>query len=232
MEVIVNGRKLATPAGNPLKVPTQALADAIAQEYLACHPALAAGSPRNGTGTPQQVRGDSRKMPLTALAYTAIDRIAGQRGDIIEVLLVYVDTDTLSYRASGSQLLAKQQQAEWDPVLDWLGKTMGTTWQVTSGVMPIDQPPELHRAVGKYLAGLSDMELAAACVLSSGCSSLVLMLAVVAGHIEAQEAFRLSRLEEEYQAQAWGRDMEAEARAARLKQEILDAGRFLDLLRA
>ena len=36
-------------------------------------------------------------MPLTALAYTAIDRIAGQPSAIVDALLVYIDTDTLKF---------------------------------------------------------------------------------------------------------------------------------------
>ena len=68
-------------------------------------------------------------------------------------------------------------------------------------------------------------------MLASSLSSLVLMLAVVEGHIDAAEAFRLSRLEEEFQAQQWGHDMEAQTRALRLKGEILDTAHFLGLLR-
>ena len=170
-------------------------------------------------------------MPLTTLAYTAIDRIAGQEKAIIEVLLVYLDTDTLSYRASGSEALAKKQQQQWDPILAWLDKTLGAAWQVTSGVMPVDQSPQLHKAIEKHLSSLNAMQLSAVSVLSSSLSSLALALTVLERHVTADEAFRLSRLEEDHQAEQWGVDSEAESRAARLKDEINDAARFLDLLR-
>jgi chaperone required for assembly of F1-ATPase len=210
--VKVNDTLLTTPGKNPLAVPTKALADAIAAEWVEA-----------GKYSPA-------KTPLTTLAYTAIDRIDGQKDLIVETLLVYVETDTLSYRASASETLANQQNTQWGPILDWAKKTYGTTWEVTSGVMPVDQPPELFTALEKRLSQFDAMQLAAACVLASSFSSLALMMAVMENHIDAAEGFRLSRLEEESQAQTWGRDMEAEARAARLKEEILTAVQFLGLL--
>jgi len=98
--------------------------------------------------------------------------------------------------------------------------------------MPIDQSPALHLAVKRYLNSLDEWQLAAFCVLSSGYSSLVLAVAVCEQHLSAEEAFSLSRLEEDYQAQEWGRDSEAESRALKMKAEIVAAGQFLHLLKA
>ena len=61
-------------------------------------------------------------------------------------------------------------------------------------------------------------------------ASLGLGLAVAGGLLTAGEAFDLSRLDEEYQAERWGRDSEAEARTARIRAEAESAGRFLSLL--
>lgn len=207
-----DGKAIQTPARHPLEVPTKALADAIAAEWK--------------TNT----KYNPHKMPLTSLAFTAIDRIADQKEAIVEVLLAYVDTDTLSYRATGSEKLAKQQDELWGPILGWAKKVYGVTWEVTSGVMPIDQSGDLHKAVSKRLMSLTPMQLAACSMLASGFSSLVLMLAVLEKHINAEKAFTLSRLEEESQAEAWGRDEEADQRAARLQAEILATAQFLGLL--
>lgn len=213
IDVTVGGKPLFTPAKNPLRVPSRALAAAIEEEWLANGKYIAV------------------KMPLTSLAFTATDRIAGQKEAIVEVLLVYVDTDTLSYRASGSQALAKRQEEKWDPVLAWADKTLGIKLEVTSGVMPVDQTPEVHANLSKYLISLSDMQLSAGSVLASSLSSLVLMLAVMERHVTPEQAFELSRLEEDYQAEQWGHDAEATLRANRLKTEIMQAAHFLDLQR-
>lgn len=201
-----------TPGKHPFTLTSPTLAKAIAAEWEG------------------QEKFSSAKMKLTTLAYTAIDRIEPQKANVIEALLVFLDTDTLSYRASDDQVLLQKQEAQWDPVLAWAGKTFGATWQATTGVMPIDQSPALHKSVGTYLSTLSSMQLSALSVLASVYSSLVLAVAVVAGHIDGMKAFALSRLEEDTQAEKWGHDEEAVTRAKRLEDEARTASQFLNLL--
>lgn len=206
------GKALLTPLKLPMHVPTQALADAMAAEWRT-HGKFAAG-----------------KMPLTTLAQTAIDRIEQQRELIVESLLTYVDTDALVYRSNSSQKLAQTQKLKWDPVLNWSANLLKAKWEVTTGVMPVDQSAELHDGIREYLQKLDTMRLSAACMLSASFSSVALAIAVVEKHIDAETAFHLSRLEEESQAETWGRDFEADKRAARMQEEIVAAGHFLDLL--
>lgn len=212
IEVKLDGKSILTPAKKPFFVPTQALANAITAEWKA---------------NPKYT---SQKMPLTSLAFTAIDRIAGQEAAIVEALLVYLDTDTLCYRAGEAEPLLAIQQAKWDPILAWAEKRFDAGWRATNDIMPADQSPVLHKAIGNYLRSLDSMSLAAGCILSSCCSSLALAIAVLEKHITPLESFALSRLEEEFQAERWGRDEEAEQKAARVKQEIVSAGQFLSLL--
>lgn len=210
--VTYNDKALSTPQKKILAVPTQALADAIVTEWEA-----------NKKFSPTQ-------MPLTALAYTAIDRIERQEDAVIEALMVYVDTDTLSYRSSNSSALSEKQQEKWDPIVGWASCTFGGIWQVTTGIMPLEQPQAIHEHIQNYLKNLSAMQLSACCVLASLYSSLLLALAVVEGKIQASEAFDLSRLEEDAQAEQWGSDQAATERRQRMQAEILSAGRFLRLL--
>lgn len=209
-----DGKAVTTPADNTLAVPSQPLAEALAEEWMQ-HGKFAAG-----------------KMPLTTIAQTAIDRVASQRELIIESLLVYVDTDALIYRSNSSKALLDKQKDQWDPILQWAEKTFGVTWEVTQGVMPIDQSEELHDALNAHIHTLDDMQLAACCMLAPSYSSVVLALAVVQSHIEAEEAFLVSRLEEEFQAEIWGRDPEAEKRVKRMREDVVAAGQFLTLLQA
>jgi len=200
-----------TPAKKPFAIPAPALAAAIEKEW-------------DG-----QEKFSSAKMPLTALAFTAIDRIAPQQGAIIEALLIYADTDTLCYRAPEEELQARQK-AGWDVVLGWSSLLLGTKWSVVEGIMPLDQPEKLHSALKAYLEKKDTFELAAFSVLASGFSSLVLAQAVVEKHLSAAEAYKLSRLEEDYSMEKWGRDEEANSKAERLKAEMLSVGVFLNLL--
>ena len=74
------------------------------------------------------------------------------------------------------------------------------------------------------------MELAACAVLASLLSSLVLAFAVCEKRLSDDEAFRLSRLEESFQAAKWGEDLENMKRTEKILKEIKDVTRLLDLL--
>lgn len=212
---------LKTPGKKPLTVPTQALADAIVAEWegrKSFNPAA---------------------MPLTSLAYTAIDRIEGERENIIEVLLAYVDTDTLCYRTSsppslkgrGDKSLAQLQKEQWDPLLAWAGNKFSALWKTTSNLMPLEQPKALHEAIRSYLGGMDAMQLGACGVLASLYSSLVLALAVMENRLKPEEAFTLCRLEETFQAEAWGDDEDTVKRKMHILEEIKQVARFINLLK-
>lgn len=202
-----------TPGKHPFELPSDALKDAIAREWHG------------------QKAYASAKMPLTALAYTALDRIAPQKEAVVEALLVYADTDTLCYRSENIELRDRQKD-KWDIVLGWSSLMLGEKWQVGEGIMPHEQTARLHASLKAYLEKKDAFFLAAFSVLAGGFSSLVLAKAVAEKHLSAAEAFTCSRMEEDYSVEKWGRDEDAARRTERLRAEMLDAGRFLKLLDA
>ena len=58
-------------------------------------------------------------MPLTKLANSAIDGVAGREDDVIGDILNYAGSDLLCYRAEGPRGLVEAQRTHWDPVLAW-----------------------------------------------------------------------------------------------------------------
>jgi chaperone required for assembly of F1-ATPase len=74
--------------------------------------------------------------------------------------------------------------------------------------------------------------LAALHVVASIAGSLVLALAVADKRLSPAQAFAVSRIDERYQAEKWGLDAEAEARAKHLARELDAAARFMDLARS
>ena len=50
--------------------------------------------------------------------------------------------------------------------------------------------------------------------------------------LDPMEAYALATLDERFQAEQWGEDEEAAARRRRIADEIVVAGRFLELSRA
>jgi chaperone required for assembly of F1-ATPase len=174
---------------------------------------------------------DPLSMPLTRLVNTVVDGVRANRDETIAAVLRFGENDLLSYRAEAPAELA-QRQAQWDPWLDWFERRHGARLAVTHGVGHVVQPPQTLVALKEAVATLDDYALAALHVLSSITGSLVLGLAVLEGKLASSQAFALSRLDETYQAEQWGRDREAEERAAGLARKMELAARLVTLSRA
>lgn len=210
--VRLDGRPVRTPLKAPLVLPTEALARAVADEWNA----------QEGTLRPET-------MPCTRAANSAIDKLSAQQAEVAAMLADYAGTDLLCYRAEDPPELAARQAAEWDPLLDWAAATYGARLTATAGVMHIPQPPEALTRLAAEVAALDRFRLAAFHDLVAISGSLVLALAVARGRLTAEEAWRASRLDEDWQIEQWGEDEEAAALAARHRADLLQAHRFFAL---
>lgn len=213
--VRLDGRELRSPAKAPLRLPTRALAEALAGEW--------------------DRQGEELKpltMPLMRLVSTATDVVPGRRDAIRREVAAYGGTDLVCYRADAPPDLVAIQAAAWDPLLAWVRMRYDAALHVTAGVVPVAQPATALKALSRAVAALDDRRLTVlqACVTATG--SLVLGLALLDGRIDAAEAARLSRLDESYQARRWGEDWEETERAARVAAEIASARHLLELLPA
>ena len=215
--VTLDGKPMRTPAGLPLVVPTEALAQAIAAEWAA---------------VPQDGEIDPRPMIMMRFVATGLDRVAAQRQAVIDEMVGYGGSDLLCYRALDPMELVSRQREGWQPWLDWAARTLDAPLVVAQGVMPVAQPEtslaELRRAVGAY----DDLTLSGMHHLTAALGSLVLALAVTAGLLAAEKAAELADLDADFQARRWGEDEEATARRRRLRQDILAAAGYLRLLGA
>jgi chaperone required for assembly of F1-ATPase len=211
--VALDGRPMRTPGKNPLVLPTEALAAAVAAEWDAQHDEIRPAA-----------------MPLTRLAATAIDRTAPLRRQVIEEVANYAGTDLVCYRADHPPALAARQQAAWQPLIDWTTSRYDAALAVTSGVIPTRQSPGALKAFAAAVAAQDDFRLTGLHALTASCGSLVIALAVLEGRLGADEAFAASQLDEMFQIEAWGEDAEAAARRKALAADIAAASRFIQLL--
>ncbi|WP_209426356.1 ATP12 family protein [Pararhodobacter sp. SW119] len=207
--VRLDGRDLRTPAKAPLVLPTQAFADLVAAEWAA----------QEGT-----IRPDT--MPATRAANVAIDKVRGQARAVAGLISDYGATDLLCYRAAAPEALVARQAAAWDPLLDWAARRFGVSWQVTTGVMPCDQPQATLDRLSAHVAGFGAFELTAMHDLVALSGSLVIGLAVTEGEDQPETLWRISRIDEEWQISQWGEDAEAAQKAALRQRDFLNAARF------
>lgn len=208
--VALDGRPVKTPERHDLSLPIRALAEAVRDEWDAdeINPA---------------------RMPLTRFAATAIDRVADNRDSVIDEITGFGESDLLCHRAEDPPDLVARQRATWQPLLDWAWDSFQVRLVVTAGVMPVDQSPKAMAALRAAVAGHADMTLSGLHGVTTATGSVVIGLAVVERHLDAQAAWDTSQVDEDFQAKKWGEDEEASTRRANLRKEMEDAVRFLEL---
>lgn len=211
--VVLDERPVKTPAKQLLVMPTQAIADMVADEWRA-----------------QSETVDPETMPTTRLANSALDRVTPQFADIADMLGEYGATDLLCFRSDIAELSARQTTA-WDPVLDWAADRLNVRLVITEGIMPVDQPKDSLRALRGRLDMFNPFELAALHDLITISGSLVLALALAENHVDVNVAWNSAHLDEAYQAEQWGHDAEAVKRARKRHADFAHAAAILRALR-
>jgi chaperone required for assembly of F1-ATPase len=211
--VLRDGKSVLTPMKNVLALPNTALADAVAAEWRA---------------QSEPLRKDI--MHLTQIACIAIDLVPEKRDMVLEEVLGYGDTDTVCYRAGNIPALQKQQAEYFAPVIAWADHRFAVKMVVTDGVVPVRQPKSNHKTFHSVIAEYDNWRLGVLAFVIKPLSSLVLALALMERQIDAEQAFRLSHLEELYETQQWGQDELKEAKMKRVKEELEAAEKFLSLL--
>ena len=209
----LDARPVRTPARRLCIVPVAGMADGIAAEWNA-----------------QGERVEPLSMPLTRAASTCLDRVMPEIDAVRRNVTSYGGTDLLCYRApSPAELVARQNQG-WDPLLDWAEKHLGARLAVGAGVMHIAQPPEAMERLARHVESFDAWELTGLSELTSLSGSLILALAVLHGRLTPEEAWALSRLDEQWNIEQWGEDTEAAQQTARRKADFEAAAGQLRLL--
>lgn len=209
--VALDGRPVRTPAKAPLHLPRREMAEAIAAEWDA-----------------QDEEINPLSMPFTRSANAAIDKVAPQRGEVADMLAGYGETDLLCYRAEAPEALVRRQAEQWDPALDWAARTHDARLRVHTGVLPGPQDGAALSHLSAVVHGMSDFQLAGLHDLVSLSGSLVLGLAAAAGWRDPDAIWTLSRLDELWQEEQWGRDDEAHEMAETKHRAFVHAKQFFD----
>jgi len=212
--VHLDGRPARTPARALLELPTEQAARLAADEFDAQAEVL-----------------DLANMPVMRLANTAIDGVARESEAVLEDILRFAATDLLCYRADAPEGLVQRQNAAWDGVLDWARSALGARMNLAEGVIHVEQPRESIAAVSLHLRPRSDpFRLAALHLMTSLTGSALLALAVEAGARDAETAWAAAHVDEDWQIEHWGQDLEAMARRANRRRDMFAAAKLIAAL--
>jgi len=212
--IALDGRPVRTPMKQPLRAPNRALAEAIAREW-------------DGQGETI----DPAAMTLTKLANTAIDRVAGDRQRIIDEIVKFAGTDQVSYRAEEPESLVQRQAEHWNPVLDWAMAQLDAPFATTAGIVHRQQPVEALGAFARHVEKIDHWSLTALHNLATITGSALTAAMLASGALDREAAWRAAFVDEDWEAEQWGRDEEAARRRAALRREFDACVDFLELVR-
>lgn len=207
--VRLDDRPIRTPGKRAIVMPSQAMAEAVAEEWLA-----------------QEDKIDPTTMPWQRSVNSAIDKVAFQRDEVIEHLVGYAGTDLLCYRAENPEGLIQRQAEAWDPMLDWLTLRHGIRLGVTAGVMPVAQDPTVRPRLTGLIQAMTNFQLTGFHDLVGLSGSFVLGLAAAENAQSVEHLWEFSRIDEVWQTEQWGEDEEASETAAIKREAFLHAHRF------
>ena len=208
----LDDRPIRTQGGAPQIVPTRALAEAMAAEWR---------------GQGEEV--DPRGFPLRDLADYAIDHVRSHRADVIDKLLEYAETDTLCYRADPNEPLFRRQEDLWEPVLGDFEARHRVRLTRVSGVIHRPHPDETVARLRELLAAQDDFSLSALNAMAPLAASLTIALSALGADADSEALFRAANCEQDWQAELWGWDAEAERNRAERLASFETAARFARL---
>lgn len=212
-------KPVKTPGRVPLLASSEALANAVAGEWMA-----------------QETVIDPESMPLTQILSTQIDQVQTQRDAMSAEVLKYLNTDLLCYRAGKEpEGQAEKQIESWDPWLEWFQTRFETPLETTIDLVALKQPPAAHEAVKAAVEALDDVKFTVLQLTVPLSGSLVLSLAFVEGAITPQQIFDATHVEEHfkdaiYDAEKHGIDPLQEKKDVAMMRDLEAAAEFLKLV--
>ncbi|KAJ2706867.1 ATP synthase mitochondrial F1 complex assembly factor 2, partial [Coemansia spiralis] len=146
--VLLDKRPIKTPDGCLVRIAQQqrALAWLVAAEWEAQKEVLSTHS-----------------LPLTSLVSRAIDGLSdpAARGDVIDKLLKYFQTDSVCLHEEFPHVLVELQQQHYTPILAWARSTYGVDIQTTTDLFALRQSPQAVAVLRGAVAAFSPLKLAA-----------------------------------------------------------------------
>ena len=211
--VLLDGKAIRTPAKVAQLVPSEALAQVMALEWSAQGPQI-----------------DPAAFIFRDMTDYAIDVVARDPAAAAADLLRYAETDTLCYRAEAGEALQDRQIEIWEPLLRAAELRWDIHFERVEGILHRPQAPATLARMGAVLAPLDAFTLGALTTLTTLTASLVIGLAALEDSADGEALWAAANLEEDWQAELWGKDAEALALRARRLAEFSAAMRFAGLV--
>jgi chaperone required for assembly of F1-ATPase len=209
--VALDGKPIKTPSGKVVAVPSRVIAETMAAEWEA-----------------QKETIDPTSMPMTRFANSVVDAVVDRVSVVRDDIAKYFGSDLLFYRAGHPEVLVAREGEHWDPVLFWAADTLGAHFILAQGIMHVSQPEQAIAAAHNALPH-DPWSVAALHVVTALTGSALLALALHRAVRDPEAVWAAAYVDENFNAEQWGRDEEAAMRQAARK---LDFDAAVAILRA
>ncbi|KAF5281573.1 hypothetical protein FQA39_LY05108 [Lamprigera yunnana] len=209
-EVTLDQKKLKTPNGNQFVVNSEPLALAVATEW-----------------NMQKEKIKPTTMHLTTLCNSVIDNPNNlTKYDMVQYIINYLDTDTILFQSHENDDLYKLQVEEWDPVIQWFCNRFQVDLQKSRSMNAPTINMDTKTTISKHLLSYNFDSVHGYVYAVDTIKSVILTLACAERFLSPEKAALLSRLEEEFQLNKWGRvewahDLNQQDQQARLSATML-----------
>lgn len=210
--ILLDGRPIKTPMKQGLHLPNESMAKAVAEEWRQ-----------------QGEHIDHETMILTKLANTALDRVRGREDEIIGEITSYAASDLLLYRATEPQTLSQREEEQWGPSLSWLKERNNISFTCAGGIIHVTQEEAELEKFSHLLTEFNHFSLTAIHNMTTLTGSAILALAVAKQAKTAEAAWQAAHVDEDFQIERWGEDVEATRRRKIREKDFLTAYHFLHL---
>ncbi len=214
-QVTLDSRGVKTVKGSPQVLPTVSLAERMVTEW-----------------ENQGEKLDPKTLPMRDMADYALDIVAPDPAALADKLSTYGDTDTLLYRADPEDALYARQQEVWEPIIATFEEREGVLFSRISGIVHRPQSEETLAKLRGKLNAADPFALAGIEAMTTLSASLITGLSASLPDADPTSLWDAASLEEEWQADLWGRDQEAEERRAKRQADFLLAFEFTRLSQA
>ncbi|WP_319413763.1 ATP12 family protein [uncultured Cohaesibacter sp.] len=193
--VLLDGRKVKSPAKKTITVPSRALAQALVAEWEA-----------------QEKEINPALMPLTRLVNSTIDGVEASRGAMIDEIVSYLNNDFICYPATHPERLVLRQKEHWHPVLDRAEEALGGRFVQASGILAVEQSPVMGERLRRLWADLDIFQLGAVHSIMTLTGSALLAFALWDGFLGPDAVWTAAMIDEDWNIELWGEDEEASKR--------------------
>ncbi len=210
----LDGRVPKTPGAKPVVVPSEAVAEALAEEWSA-----------------QKEFIDPETMPLVRLVNSAIEAGEATMPVLLSEIIKYTGNDLLLYRADTPESLVRRQEQHWDGALVKLARHFDIAFQPTIGIVHQPQPPATLIRLGDVLEDEPLLPLTAMNAMMSITGSGLLAIAYRHGLLTAEDVWAAAHVDEDFNIELWGEVEEITTRRAKRRSEFDSAVRLLEMLK-